>query len=69
MVKFDVRDKKPNLWSIAVLAGIAAVIAGSLVYGGEEKNIVGICVVCDLFFLAVLLLIAAAFGGHLQYNP
>ena len=69
MVKFDVRDKKPKLWSIAVLAVIAAGIVGVLVYSGAEKNIVAICVICDLFFLAVLILLAAAFVGQLQYNP
>lgn len=69
MVKFDVRDKKPALWDIAVLAVAAAAIVGALIRTGAEKHLAAICVVCDLFFLAALILLAVAFVRQLQYNP
>ena len=69
MIRFDVRNKKPNLWSIAVLALAAAVVAGFLIHDGAQKHAAAICVVLDLFFFGTLVLLAAAFVGQLQYNP
>ena len=68
-LKFDTRDKKPNLWSLAALTGAAAVLVGLLLCGGAEKNAVAVCVVLDLFFLAVLVLLVVTFFRQLQYNP
>lgn len=51
------------------MAGMAAAIVGALAYNGAERNAAAICVVCDLFYLGALILLAAAFVGQLQYNP
>ena len=68
-MRFNTREKKPHIWSIAVLAAITAAMVIALAAAGEEKNAVSICVVLDIFFFAAILLFLRAFFAQIGYNP
>ena len=69
MIRFDTRNKKPKLWNVAALSGVAVAIAAALLLTGAEEHAAAVSLVLDLYFPLVLVLLIAAFRGQLQYNP
>ena len=68
-MRFDTRHIKPKVWNIAVLSAAVIVLAVLLAYLGGERRAGMICIVLDLYFLAVLALLLFAYRGQIQYNP
>ena len=68
-MRFDTRNKKPHVWSIAVLVVIAAVLIAVLTITGADEHAIAISVVLDLFFLTAIMILVRAFSGQIQYNP
>ena len=66
-MKFDVRDRKPKLWNIAVLTGIAAGILALMIFA--EAGAVAVILVIDAYLLTSLLLLMRGFFGQIEYNP
>ena len=69
MLKFDTRNKKPNLYSVLVLSIAVAALEAVLLCGKLQSGILISCAVLDFYFAAVLVLLARAFFGQIQYNP
>ena len=69
MMKFDTRFKKPKLWNLAVIACVCVMVIGFLIHGGAEQNAAAICIVLDLLFFVVFVLLIVTFFQQLQYNP
>lgn len=68
-MKYDTREKKPKIWSIAALTAVAAALSITLAITGAEKHAVAISAVLDAFFLTVIVLLVRGFFAQLQYNP
>ena len=68
-MKFDTRFKKPKLWNLAVIACVCVMVIGFLIHGGAEQNAAAICIVLDLLFFVVFVLLIVTFFQQLQYNP
>ena len=68
-MEFDTRDKKPNLYSIAVLSAVILVLVFLLMHGETWGRMLAVSVIIDLYFIAVLILLVRAFFGQIQYNP
>ena len=69
MIRFDTRNKKPKVYSIALLAALTAVPL-LLLYGNDKDgNLKWINLILSLFFAAVVLILFDAFRKQLEYNP
>ena len=68
-MRFDTRDKKPKLWNVLIQAVFVGAILLFAVLDGAHRHALLISVLVDVFLLAVLIQLAAAFRGQLQYNP
>ena len=68
-MKFDTRDKKPNLYSIAILSGITALLIALLLLTGGQKHSLAVCLIIIAYLLAVVILLAVAFVRQIHYNP
>ena len=67
---FDTLDKKPNLWNIAIVTGVTAVIIAAMYFiGGPGKNAVPMSILLDSYIALVLILLVRAFFRQLRYNP
>ena len=67
-MKFDTRNKKPKLYDLLPLT--AVVVALILLFGRDvPANQRLICWVLGAYYAAVILRLAVAFRGQLQYNP
>lgn len=69
MIRFDTRDKKPKVYSIIVLAVVAAALILLLHVSDKEANLKWINTVLALFFAGVVLILFDAFLKQLEYNP
>lgn len=69
MIRFDTRDKKPNLYDLLPVTAVAAVLLGVFIRLGAPEHRTEICVVLGLFYLVMILRLLTAFRGQLQYNP
>lgn len=68
-MRFNTRDQKPKIWSIAVLSAVTLVLCGiALLFGGTYRHLM-ILVLLDVYLLAVTVLLVIAFFHQLQYNP
>ena len=68
--RFDTLNKKPKVWSIAVLTLVlAAIIAVFLFTDTAEVRAVEISAFVAVYFLAVIVLLLRAFFLQLRYNP
>lgn len=68
MIKLDTRDKKPKIYSIAVLTVILAVVVVLLaLFGGEGRYLI-INMAFVVYYLSVVLLLIQAFVRQIQYN-
>jgi uncharacterized SAM-binding protein YcdF (DUF218 family) len=68
-MRFDTRDKKPKLWSIAVLSGLFLVLLAFFFRLGAEEYGAAISVGFIVYYVIVLVLLRSAFFGQIQYNP
>ena len=66
-IQFDTRYKKPALWNIAVLTAVTAAAAALLLKSGQGG--LTVCLVLEVYFAAVIILLVRAFFMQLQYNP
>ena len=69
LFQFDTLNKKPNLWNIAFVTIVMAVILVVFAMLGTERWTVALSLCLDLYLLIVLILLIRAFWGQLQYNP
>lgn len=69
IMKFNTRDKKPKVWSIAVMAAVTAAAAALLAATGAEAHAIAICILLDAFFLSAVVLLVRAFFAQIEYNP
>ena len=64
---FDTLDKKPNLWNIAIVTGVTAVIIAAMYFiGGPGKNAVPMSILLDSYIALVLILLVRAFFRQLR---
>ncbi|MBE6010473.1 MAG: YdcF family protein [Lachnospiraceae bacterium] len=68
-MKFDTRDKKPNVWNIAILSAVVAVLTGILIRGDLQEHAVLLSVIYDVYFVVVFFMLIVAFRRQIQYNP
>ncbi|MBQ6540015.1 MAG: YdcF family protein [Oscillospiraceae bacterium] len=68
MLRFDTRDKKPKVWSIAVLFAVTVIITVFLVTR-ENMSFRAVSVVTFLFLASCVFLLVQAFVRQLRYNP
>ncbi len=67
MIKFDTLDKKPKLWALAeITAAFAAVVTPLMIKGGPGLLI---CILLDVYYLIVPIMLVRAFIRQLRYNP
>ena len=68
-LKFDTRDKKPNLYGLLIPVLLAAVIIAVLVWQDPQKNALAVCIIADVLCLVIVIRLVQAFFQQLQYNP
>lgn len=68
-MRFDTRNKKPKVYSIAFLAVLTAVPLQLLYLGDKNGNLKWINLILSFFFAAVILILFDAFRKQLEYNP
>ncbi|MBR6089096.1 MAG: YdcF family protein [Anaerolineaceae bacterium] len=69
MIRFDTRDKKPKVYSIAILTALTAALILILHIGNRDANLKWINLVLALYFAADVLILFQAFIKQLEYNP
>ncbi|MBR7010850.1 MAG: YdcF family protein [Oscillospiraceae bacterium] len=67
--RFDTLNKKPKVYSIAVLTLVTLVLLALLLLFGGEREIPLSCLLVAAFFAAVTVLLLRAFLLQLRYNP
>ena len=67
-IKFDTRNKKPHLWNVLIQAVFVAGIVLFAVLDGAHRHTLLLCALVDVFLAAVLIQLAVAFRGQLEYN-
>ena len=67
-MRFDTRDKKPTVWSIAALTAVAAIILAVLLTREQVSFTAIIAVICLYLTLTIVFLIIAFFR-QIHYNP
>ena len=68
-LQFDTRTKKPKLFLLLLLAGIAGLAVLLLSLGGTERSAVPICGITAAFCLAAFFMLLWAWREQLRYNP
>ena len=68
MIRFDTRDKKPNVYSIIILTVLTAALILLLHVSDKDANLKWINTVLALYFAAVVLILFDAFVKQLEYN-
>lgn len=68
-LQFDTRTKKPKLFLLLLLAGIAGLAVLLLSLGGTERSAVPICGIMAAFCLAAFFMLLWAWREQLRYNP
>lgn len=67
-MKFDTRDKKPNVWSIAVLSAVTVGVL-ALLLTRERVSFTAVSVAVSLYLVLTIVFLVIAFVRQLQYNP
>ena len=65
-VKFDSRDKKPKVWSIAILSAVVILV---IVILALAYQVIAISLIMDVYFVAVIVILITTFFRQLEYNP
>ena len=66
--KLDTIDKKPKVYSIAILTGVLLVLLTAIFLLREEGMLRHCCLLLSIYFLAVTVLLVRAFFLQLRYN-
>ncbi len=69
MIKFDTRDKKPNLYHAAVFSVPAAVFLVFLLNRPAGVDSLLVCAYLFVYFTVMLIMLIRAFVHQLEYNP
>ncbi|MBO7666875.1 MAG: YdcF family protein [Firmicutes bacterium] len=67
-MKFDTRDKKPNIWNVAVLSAVTAGVL-ALLLSAKDINFLAVSVTVCLYLALTVIFLAAAFVKQVHYNP
>ena len=68
-MRFDVRDKKPKLYNLLILAGITAVLVPLVYLFRLPRPALIAAVIVTLFFAAALVILIVTAIRQMQYNP
>ena len=68
-LRFDTRDKKPNLYRLLPLSAAAGAAVLLLSLRATERSAIAICAVSSFYCLVVLIALLRTWRGQLQYNP
>ena len=68
-MKFYTRDKKPKVYSIAVLTATAALLLFAVVYTAPELLLSYGNLILTAYFAGIVIILLNAFQKQLQYNP
>ena len=69
MLRFDTRDKKPKLYSIAALSVLALLCFVPLLNAEEALRLRRGSIILTLYFACAVILLMRAYFGQLRYNP
>ena len=69
MIRFDIRDKKPKVYSIILLTILTAAVTLPLYLTNQDGNLKWINAILTLYFAGVVLVLFDAFRKQLEYNP
>ena len=69
MWKFDTRKKKPKLWNVLIQLFFVGGILLAMILDDAHRHTLAISLLLDVYILAVIVQIMAAFFGQLRYNP
>ena len=69
MLRFNTRDKKPKLYSIAALSVLALLCLIPLLNAEEALRLRRGSLILTLYFACAVILLMRAFFGQLRYNP
>ncbi len=68
-MRFDLRNQPPHIRNIVMLFVITAVIVATLMISGGEEHALGICIILDVFFALVILIVMEVLREQICYNP
>ena len=68
-MKFDTRDKKPDIWNVAALSAAVVLAVAVLVLTTGRRHIMAVSVIVDVYLACVIVMLISAFFKQLQYNP
>ena len=68
-MRFDSIDKKPKLWTLAVLFLLTAATVIAIVAVGFEYKAIAVAVIFDVFLLGMIVLLVDAWIRQIRYNP
>ena len=68
-MKFNTREKKPNVYSLTVVTVIAALLFVALSHASPELRLPYGNLILTVYFALVILILLVAFQKQLQYNP
>ncbi len=68
MFRFDSRNRKPDVWNIAVLSGILMIVLCILYYSGYYSFYLFSCLF-TVYLIMVIVLLVRALIQQLEYNP
>ena len=69
MWKFDTRKKKPKLWNLLIQLFFVGGVLLFMILDDAHRHTLAISLLLDVYILAVIVQIMAAFFGQLRYNP
>ena len=67
-LKLDSRNKKPKVFSIAVLSGAVLILLALLLFFGGQRRYLAVGILLAVYFFAVTALLIRAFFLQMQYN-
>ena len=69
MISFDIRNKKPKVFNIAILSAAAAAVILVLILLKDSVPLLAVSVVITVYLGLVIFFLVKAFFQQLQYNP
>ena len=69
MIKFDTRDKKPNLYGLLALAVLFAAVIGLLIHLYGDKSGLNVCLLIAAFCLISIIYLLITLREQIRYNP
>ncbi len=68
-MKFDIRDKKPKLWSVLIQGIVVLAVLLFLIKDDAHRHAILISVLIDAYVLGALVQLIIAFFRQIEYNP